>query len=138
MKENIRKEKTKTRKKNTNGKSQKKKSDKENGGWERGRRRHEKRREVGCRQGGDLGSGGKKTKDWGEGVWEKKQNFILQPCHELTLNFILSNKPPNEFFGMVHWWVLSHSCPWIWVSTNSYVPNGGKNNMITSQNFAYQ
>jgi len=52
--------------------------------------------------------------------------------NEVRLSFIPSDEPPNEFFGMVHWWVLSHSCPWIWISIKSYVPNGGKNNMINN------
>jgi len=42
---------------------------------------------------------GNKTKDWGEGVWEKKHNFILGPYHEVRLSFIPSDKPPNEFLG---------------------------------------
>ncbi len=77
----------------------------EGGGWRKGGRQ-------GFRQGGGLGS-----------VGEKKHNFILGPCHEVRLSFIPSNKPPNELLGIVHWWVLSHSCPWIWVSTNNYLPN---------------
>jgi len=55
-------------------KVKKQESDKENGEWERGRRRHEKR--TGFRE-----CEGKKTKDWGEGVWENKHKFILGHYH---------------------------------------------------------